>query len=874
MTRDVVDDAPLSRLLPLILLACTAWLAVVAVRAGTHWTGSLSDGLDIAAAVLPPIVGALFAVALFRRAHRPEYAGVEDRLAVAGTEAAAIQDRLRTLDDVLGGSLAQTERMAEAAASHGSGLGASATALGLAATRLVDAGHEADRAAATLVARMPDLGRQVAELNDVLRSLGADTAQQILAIDTLLAKVGVRSRETGSEAGAVIGAIVKQLAAVDEHSRETTTALAKRAYALDAAIDGVLERSISALDDVGTRIAGHTDNLEARLGAVRIALDETGEHGTQVIGARLDRLTGAADRLKDAFAAQEVHSAGLIEQTDRHLTTLPARLDEARVGSEAVLDGLNTGIGAVNRNLEGLQGPLGASGAAIGALAEQLDLLRRIADELGVGLAGRLPATVAELRNVDAGAVALVARVDGLRDTLLASSEATRAIRELVGATRVEMATLGEADARQVGERIEALNVATRSLGDQIVAQGELSARTSAGVVRDLDEVQTRLGAAKLDGDSHLMALADHIGTVHTAIGDLGLPLSSARAVLDDIDGQLANFSGNFSAFGDGLDARLATSSNALAALTSDAGTLLERTDALHLAIGHGATAIGSATEAFARERGVLTDGAEALAGHFDRARGVLDGIRTDTGKAGTDASEQLEPIFERTRLLAEQGAAAMHDMLGQVVADAERALERSGSSVAEAAFATPIRAQLVAIEEASNRLGASAEAAAERVGDQTRALHEAIGSVEDKVAEIEVRIDVRARDTLSARSTRLIEQLGEASVDVSKLLAVDVGENAWVDYLAGDRSVFARRTVKLVDRDMARKIARHYLHDEAFRDEASRYLDTFEKLTRRVLTDPDGDALMATIVSSDLGKLYVAIARSTGRLTPAAAAA
>ncbi|QXQ04954.1 hypothetical protein KX816_11685 [Sphingosinicellaceae bacterium] len=874
MTRDVPDDAPLTRLLPLILLACVTWVGVAGVRGWMHWTGSLGDGLDIAAAVLPPIVGALFAVALFRRARRPEYAGVENRLAAAGSEAMAIEGRLRALDATLGGSLAQAERMAEAASAHGSGLGASATALGLAATRLVDAGEDADRAAALLAERIPDLGRQVGELDAVLRRLGSDTAQQILAIDTLLAKVGVRSRETGAEAGAVIGAIVKQLAAVDEHSKDTTSALAKRAYALDAAIDGVLERSVTALDDVGTRIAGHTDTLEQRLGAVRLALDEAGEHGTRVIGERLDRLIDAADRLKQLFAAQEVHSAGLIEQTDLHLTTLPARLDEARSGSEAVLASLNTGIGAVNRNLQGLQGPLGASGTAIGALAEQLDLLRRIADELGVGLAGRLPATVAELRNVDAGAVALVQRVDGLRDTLLASSEATRTIRELVGATRLEMATLGEADARQVGERIAALDLATRNLGEQIVAQGELSARTSAGVVADLDAVQTRLGAAKLDGDARLMALADHIGSVHTAIDDLGRPLGSARTVLDDIDGQIANFSGNLAAFGDGLDARLANSSKALDALTADAGGLLERTDALHAAIGQGAAAIGGAAEAFARERGHLAEGAEVLAGHFDRARAVLEGIRTGTAKATEDASERLGPIFERARGLAEQGAAAMHDMLGRVVADAERALERSSSTIVEAAFATPIRTQLTAIEDAAARLGTTAEAAVERVGGQTRALHEAIENVADKVAEIEVRIEVRARDTLSARSTRLIEQLGEASVDVSKLLAVDVGENAWVDYLGGDRSVFARRTVKLVDRDMARKIARHYQHDAAFRDEASRYLDTFEKLTRRILTDPDGDALMATIVSSDLGKLYVAIARSTGRLTPAAAAA
>ena len=63
-----------------------------------------------------------------------------------------------------------------------------------------------------------------------------------------------------------------------------------------------------------------------------------------------------------------------------------------------------------------------------------------------------------------------------------------------------------------------------------------------------------------------------------------------------------------------------------------------------------------------------------------------------------------------------------------------------------------------------------------------------------------------------------------------------------------------------------ARKIARHYNHDEEFQIDATRYLDQFEELIRRVLKDPDGEAFALVLLSSDIGKLYVMISEAIGR--------
>ena len=46
-----------------------------------------------------------------------------------------------------------------------------------------------------------------------------------------------------------------------------------------------------------------------------------------------------------------------------------------------------------------------------------------------------------------------------------------------------------------------------------------------------------------------------------------------------------------------------------------------------------------------------------------------------------------------------------------------------------------------------------------------------------------------------------------------------------------------------------------------------NRYIHDFEAMLRRVLADRDGSTLGVTLLSSDMGKLYVALAQAIERL-------
>ena len=57
------------------------------------------------------------------------------------------------------------------------------------------------------------------------------------------------------------------------------------------------------------------------------------------------------------------------------------------------------------------------------------------------------------------------------------------------------------------------------------------------------------------------------------------------------------------------------------------------------------------------------------------------------------------------------------------------------------------------------------------------------------------------------------------------------------------------------------------YMRDEAFKANVSRYIHDFEAMLRATLSTRDGHVLSVTMLGSDMGKLYVALAQAIQRL-------
>ena len=129
--------------------------------------------------------------------------------------------------------------------------------------------------------------------------------------------------------------------------------------------------------------------------------------------------------------------------------------------------------------------------------------------------------------------------------------------------------------------------------------------------------------------------------------------------------------------------------------------------------------------------------------------------------------------------------------------------------------------------------------------------------------------LDAQDRDLISERSAMLIGALEEHAIDVGKWFEKDISDQDWTAYLKGDQGLFARRATKLVNGADAKQIHSLYQDNADFREHVNRYIRDFEMLLRSVMAAKDGSTLALTMISSDIGKLYVALAQGIERLRP-----
>jgi hypothetical protein len=168
--------------------------------------------------------------------------------------------------------------------------------------------------------------------------------------------------------------------------------------------------------------------------------------------------------------------------------------------------------------------------------------------------------------------------------------------------------------------------------------------------------------------------------------------------------------------------------------------------------------------------------------------------------------------------------------------------------------------------QSASHASGVGREAAIQ-LRDQLVKVNELTGNLEQRVSRARELAEEQVNNDFARRMVLITDSLNSAAIDINGALDVEVTDTAWDAYLKGDRGIFTRRAVRLIGNGMARDIASLYTSDEAFKANVSRYIHDFEALLRQTLSTRDGHVLSVTMLGSDMGKLYVALAQSIQRL-------
>jgi hypothetical protein len=681
----------------------------------------------LAAALLPPAALTLLVVALLPAAgHSLALAELEPRLAEARAITESLAREAQHLDASLASSSARIAALA--ASAHLPQLSERAIAFEQSAARVVAGGESTQRIVTAFAEALPALERTIAAVDTTLRAVSTDSANQFRAIEAMMAAVQTHNHDAVATAATTLGDLNALLARIDEASVRNTSALSKRAYALDAAIDGVLERSTAAVDGIHKRVVEQLTAMNGGLEGAGRHLSLLGDDGARLFGQRLEMLRQTSDDLQARTAA---HAA----DSDRLQASMSAWLD------------------AIESRFEST----GAAGTAI---------------------------------------------------------------------------------------------VAT--LADTVAAQA--------------DALEQRLAAVRATSGSTADAMATRIAAIESALAALAIPLDSADTALAALEARTGHFGEAFSQTEALLAARLADTRESMATLGKEAQQLMDSVTALGASASDGAGLVEDAAAELTKQRDAVMQLSSELAGHFEAASIRVAAIETAAAIAAEGITSGLGAEVARIANATESAAAAMRASLAQVVNEAVATLETSAPSRAELAFGAPLRAHITAIESASERAAAAGQHSASRLAALSLSLVETIGMVEARIDAVDTRFELRARDSMAAQAMRIIRQLQASAVDLAELLGLSISEADWQRHLRGDGSIIAQSLAGQLNPDVARQMVRLFQHDPAYRSEASRFCTQFEAMIRQLLGNQDGEALAATLLSSDIGKIYAAMANASGR--------
>ncbi|MDE2436889.1 MAG: ATPase [Sphingomonadales bacterium] len=250
----------------------------------------------------------------------------------------------------------------------------------------------------------------------------------------------------------------------------------------------------------------------------------------------------------------------------------------------------------------------------------------------------------------------------------------------------------------------------------------------------------------------------------------------------------------------------------------------------------------------------------------LEQIRGGIEAVSAKSALIADHAQGELASAIDRLNVAARDAVAGIETMSAKSVTDlATRLGDESGAAIDKAMRA---RAEEVAgqLELAATHAAGVSREAAVQLRDQLAKVNELAGNLERRVSHARSRAEEQVDNDFARRVALITESLNSNAIDIARAMDVDVSDTAWAAYLKGDRGIFTRRAVKLLETPDAKAVAQLYQDDHSFRDNVSRYIHDFEAMLRQLLSTRDGHALGVTLLSSDMGKLYVALAQSIER--------
>lgn len=650
------------------------------------------------------------------------------------------------------------------------------------------------------------------------------------------------------------------------------------------------ERRFQKTSDAIQREAARLETLLAlvstRLDASRAELAEQG-----------DMLLGMGDLAANRLGSLARAVESEVETISRHTQSLSGSAVSARADLAVLLANLPKANVQTRQMTASLQEAGRYAQEQAGILDEQLSQLAtrgREADEIAGNAAQRLAEHLARMEGVSEAAGGRLEQAAGqmtgaIDEALGRAAEALESARQgmeahgaammaLVSQSQAALAQTGADSSDQLARRVAEIGEQVDAISRSFAAQDDIGQSLVTRLNTDLDSVERRFALLESGGLTRTERLATAIKTLSNNTDDLKNALSDGGTTAGALIERVEALSAALDAATQGIDEALP---EAYARLDARAAESMEAIRAATPVVSELSAIATSALERLAETGAMLSEQKEAMDGlstasqtQLADARKTAEALSESIATATADAerlaqgaapqlAEALRHINETAIQASEQAKAA----LGEIIPQSAEALGTMSKDALAQALTAQVEAQMAEIASTTEKAVSAAQKATDRLMRQMLTISETSAGLEARISEAKEQVEQSDQANFARRVALLIESLNSTAIDVNKILSNEVTDTAWAAYLRGDRGIFTRRAVKLLSAGEVREVARHYENEPEFREQVNRYIHDFEAMLRNILATRDGTPLSVTLLSSDTGKLYVALAQAIERL-------
>jgi hypothetical protein len=454
----------------------------------------------------------------------------------------------------------------------------------------------------------------------------------------------------------------------------------------------------------------------------------------------------------------------------------------------------------------------------------------------------------------------------------------TRKLSDTVNASTAAIGTLVDSSNDKLNGQITNMQAAVSFMAQATNKQDDRISRIVANLQSNIEQCGQKIAEIDAMATERSTTLAFSLETLAVSSHDLNSSLaqntkgvetllSTSERLLLALDTSSREIEETLPAALSRIDAHferslqlLATAREQTEAVENHGAQMLAKSDALLSTANQHRTQLESLLTDSDAQFLLRSEQAETLAVSLRSTQELLSELANG---AGNDLVQALQAVQHETQQAADASKQILDTELASV---SEKMAEQSRNLLADAVNAQVSSLNLMIQEAIGNNITAS-EATTESLVSKLQQIESMTQNLENRIRENRDNFEGLDSDGFARRMALLTESLNSTAIDVAKILSNEVTDTAWASYLKGDRGVFTRRAVKLLDAGEARAIATHYGEDPEFREHVNRYIHDFESMMRVLLSTRDGNAIGVTLLSSDVGKLYVALAQAIERL-------